>query len=167
MNKHDLAKARRSLLEHWLHILQDADRIQRAECDAMIGAAGGEPVTPPPLRLTKPSNDMMNLLLGGLEAALRGDPDPFGIEPPAKGTRPLKSRQQMILIVGELLDAIEAAKAAGVRNPETAAVTEAAARHGMSTSKLVKALDDKDLRGWAEFRLNPLWARTIKKMRIR
>ena len=168
MNKHDLAAGRRALLENWLVLIQDAYSRQQRELEDLYNSrSNDEPITPPMLRITMPSNDMMNILLNGISAVLDGKENPFGIEPPAKGIKPLKTRMQMILIVGELIDEIERLTAAGRPNPKTEAVSNLANRHGLSTSTLLKAYKDKDLRGWAKFRLNPLWAGPIKEMRIK
>ncbi len=168
MNKHDLAAARRSLLEHWLGLIQDAYNHQQRELDDLLHSrTDDEPVTTPKLQISMPSKDMMNLLLNGISAVLDGKGNPFGIEPPAKGIKPLKTRMQMILIVGELIDEIERLTAAGRPNPKTEAVSNLAAHHGLSVPTLLKAYKDKDLRGIATFRLNPLWARAIKKMQIK
>ncbi len=168
MNKHDRATAQRILLERWLSLIQDAyNRQQRELEDLWHSRTDDEPVTPPMLRISMPSNDMMNLLLNGISAVLDGTNNPFGIEPPAKGIKPLKARWQMILIVGELIDEIEKLTVAGRPNPKTEAVSNIADKHGISTSTLLKAYKDKDIRGWADSRLHPVWDRTLKKMRIK
>lgn len=153
MNKHHLANARRQLLESWLHILQGAARNYASELDDMLDAAGDGSVTPPPMRFPKPSSDMMNLLLGGLEATLRGEPDPFGITTPAKGNRPRFDRQGEIDAVHQLM--LEIKKNEGMvlphgrRDVVSESVRSVAKRIGWSESSLRKAYDDKDIKGWA------------------
>lgn len=164
MNKHDLAAARRSLLELWLSLIQDAYDNQQRELENLLHSrTGDEPVIPPMLRIPKPSSDMMNLLLSGIAAALDGKSNPFGVEAPSKGIKPLKTRQQMISIVGELIAEIEALTTAGKANPKTEALSKIATKHSLSDSTLLKACKDKDILGMVKLSRYSVQDRAYKK----
>lgn len=112
MNKHDLVDARRLLLENWLSLIRYANAAHERECKALHDTATGEPISPPPLRLPGLSQDMINLLVDGIEAALAGSKDPFGIATPRggktlRGKKRLLSRQERITAVSMIIDKYE------------------------------------------------------------
>lgn len=150
MNKHDLADARRQLLIRWRSKLIDALNRQARELGEQFDPESSDHFTPPPLRVPMPSGDMIELLLGGIDNALEGKPDPFGIEPPKRGIKPLKSRQQMIDIVAAVLS--ENGKKQRTVVPRMF-LNDLARKHGLSTDTLEKAMKDKSLLGFATLKL--------------
>lgn len=152
MNKHDIAAARRDLLTRWRGDLIDAINRQARELGELFDAESCDPITPPPLRITMPSCDSVALLLSGIDNALAGKPDPFGIEPPKRGIKPLKTDQQMIAIVADVLTEIQKNKSQKVAAPKMF-IQDLARKHGVSNDTIKKALKDKRIRGWATYQL--------------
>lgn len=148
MNKHHLASAKRALLERWLGLLEDAQTRQEGESEARRIAANGQPFDPPPLLIPAPSQDMKQLLMEGIQAALDGKPDPFGIAAPTKGNKPKYNRQGWLDVVREIFGEIERNKNRvlpyGKRDPVTEAINTIAERHGLSAEAIWKAYKDPD-----------------------
>jgi hypothetical protein len=102
-----------------------------------------------------PSQDMMELLLGGIRNALDGKKDPFGIAISTRGRRSCFDRQGWLDVVREVLGEIERNRqkierdgslAYGKRDPVTEAIAIVAERHGLSTDAVTKAFGDRDNR---------------------
>lgn len=148
MNKHHLASAKRALLERWLYLLEEADVWQAANSEALRIAANGEPYESPHLLIPAPSRDMKQLLMDGIQAALDGKPDPFGIAPPAKGNKPKYNRQGWLDVVREIHGEIERNKNRVLPNekhdPVTEAIVTIAERHELSVEAIWKAYKDPD-----------------------
>lgn len=154
MNKHHLAGQRKVLLELWLKLLRDA------EARTIHQAATEEPRQSLPLVITKPSNDMMELLLGGIQRALDGDADPFGIQPPARGKVSPDTWPERVAAVAEVLTVIGEIQRDGLPDGHRDYVAEAIGivagrRHvKLGESALREAYKDKEIRGWAELHNN-------------
>lgn len=148
MNKHHLASAKRALLERWLNLLDDAQARQEIESEARRNAANGGLYEPPPLVIPAPSQDMKQLLIEGIQAALDGNPDPFGIALPKKGNKPKYNRQGWLNVVREIHGEIQRnekrALPYGKRDPVTEAIITIAERHELSAEAIWKAYKDPD-----------------------
>ncbi len=95
MNKHEKAAANRTLLAHWLSLLESAFEKHEQKQDDLLLKSGGCPVSVPEIKLPPVSEDMKALILRGIERALDGDPDPFQLKPP-RGKKPKLDRQGRI-----------------------------------------------------------------------
>lgn len=165
MNKHDLAAAHRELLQRWLVIINDAKKLQENELERLLEQSPGQSVSPPLLKIPSPSSDMLNLLIGGIEKALDGNADPFGIKEP-RGIKPKNNRQEMIAIVAFVISESQKHKAKGEKDPVTQAIGEAAERFNLSVDTVKKAHEDSDLVGLAKLQMaaaesNPAMAKYL------
>lgn len=105
MRPHDVVAARRAVLQLWLDRFGEALDAHHRESEEHFRDGGGSRSIPP-LRLPLPSRDMLSLLLGGIESALDGAKDPFGIATP-KGNPPRLSFGDRIDAVAEIIDEVE------------------------------------------------------------
>lgn len=140
-----LAEAKRGLLERWLALIRDAVARRDRELEARLEAAKGKSVTPPPLQIPSPSRDMIDLLTNGIEAALAGSKDPFGIAAP-RGIKPRLSRQKQIEAVSEVIAELE-------RNPRGNVVIvfeSVGKKYNVGMETIRNLYYDKALRRWAE-----------------
>lgn len=141
-----LAEAKRALLERWLGLIRDAVARRDRELEARIEAAKGKSVTPPPLQIpSSPSRDMIDLLTNGIEAALAGSKDPFGIAAP-RGIKPLLNRQKQIEAVSEVIAKLE-------RNPRGNRVIvfeSVGKKYNVGMETIRNLYYDQELRQWAE-----------------
>jgi hypothetical protein len=99
MNAHDIALENRELLRRWKALLENREIVGELDEDGIIFN--------PKMQIQRPSNDMLTLLIEGIERALDGERDPFGIEEP-RGIKPRLDRQQKIDTIAAILDEQEA-----------------------------------------------------------
>lgn len=139
---HDMVAARRALLQLWLDRFRDALVAHQRDKDAHVSAGGG-PRDIPPLRLPMPSRDMQSLLLDGIEAALNGSKDPFGIATP-RGNPPR-------LDVGDRIEAvIEIIKEVERTGEVVSAIKNAARKYKVSVETMRNAYYDERILEHAE-----------------
>jgi hypothetical protein len=142
MKAHEIAAARRALLDRWRALLGEADSMHEER-----GAQHSHRV----LRL--PSCDMMRFLREGLDAVAAGKPDPFGIK--AKGgARSRLSRDEWIGVVAEVIASIDDVPGRNQTDREAEAIALVAERHGLTEESLRKRFYDADTRGWARLRVD-------------
>lgn len=130
----------------------------------MLAASNGEPITPPPLRMFNPSDDMIKLLLGGIRNALDGRNDPFETALPPRGKKPKHNHQGRLDIVREVIGEVERNKERielngslpfGKRDPVTEAIATVADRHQIPCETVKKAYYSKYK--WLAFLQGPIF----------
>jgi hypothetical protein len=141
LSPHDVATARRALLQLWLDRFGEALDAHRRESKDRFRDGGG-PRNIPPLQLPLPSRDMLSLLLGGIEAALAGAEDPFGIATP-RGNPPRLSLADRINAVAEIMDGAE------VSGGTTTNIKNVAKKYGVSFETMRDAYYDVRINRYA------------------
>jgi len=146
--------ARRTLLGLWLDRLRDAESLNRRQREK----TGRGNI--PDLTMPYPSRDMLNLLVSGIEAALSGSNDPFGI----RQRRGVKLRQD--LSIADRIEAIqEIARRADKIGKVEESIRAVAAERNISYSSMRTTYYDKDMRRLAGLeKLHPLWKEANRRL---
>lgn len=141
MTKSDLADAHRALLEDFLSEIEWAIKHREDEIIRLCKMTD-EGITPPPLKLYRCGHDTLKIVTEGLQAALDGQPDPFGLK---TGSNYSKSRSKRVR--SETLSKVLKLNRSGVSLDEACAKC---APNGVSAETVKGWLKNKTERAWIE-----------------
>ena len=154
----DEIAAKRALLELWLGRFEDAGKRHRLEREKIKQGSI------PDLRMPYPTRDMLAVLVNGIEAALRGNSDPFGIRP-APGIK-LKSHRSKADRIEAIKEVASRAKSIGKLTGDKGALAKIANERHISVGTLRKDYYDKRLRQLAGLKVCPSWQESFSRISV-